>query len=132
MPPSATALAAYVELLDGTGLPWAASAVGADLVRSELCGAALDAGGHLHVGLEFFAGERTPTNLELVTEAVEATAAAGRRWPPAPKPRHYSAYHGPWNRCRVNHCGFEIGCRTMIRESWRNELRSGDPGRLDR
>ncbi|MCA2249417.1 3-keto-5-aminohexanoate cleavage protein [Mycobacterium intracellulare] len=79
MPPSATALAAYVELLDGTGLPWAASAVGADLVRSELCGAALDAGGHLHVGLEFFAGGRTPTNLELVTEAVEATAAAGRK-----------------------------------------------------
>jgi 3-keto-5-aminohexanoate cleavage enzyme len=78
LPPSPTALAAYVELLDGTGLPWAASAVGADLVRSELCRAALDAGGHLHVGLEFYAGERTPTNVELVTEAVEAAAAAGR------------------------------------------------------
>ncbi|WP_238963305.1 3-keto-5-aminohexanoate cleavage protein [Mycobacterium paraintracellulare] len=78
LPPSATALAAYVELLDGTGLPWAVSAVGADLVRSELCGAALDAGGHLHVGLEFYAGDRTPTNVELVTEAVEAAAAVGR------------------------------------------------------
>jgi 3-keto-5-aminohexanoate cleavage enzyme len=78
LPPSPTALAAYVELLDGTGLPWAASAVGGDLVRSALCRAALDAGGHLHVGLEFYAGERTPTNVELVTEAVEAAAAAGR------------------------------------------------------
>jgi 3-keto-5-aminohexanoate cleavage enzyme len=78
LPPSRTALAAYVELLAGTGLPWAASAVGDDLVRSDLCRAALDAGGHLHVGLEFYAGYRTPTNVELVTEAVEAAAAAGR------------------------------------------------------
>jgi uncharacterized protein (DUF849 family) len=78
LPPSPTALAAYVELLDGTGLPWAASAVGDDLIRSELCRATLDAGGHLHVGLEFYAGERTPTNVELVTEAVEAVTAAGR------------------------------------------------------
>jgi uncharacterized protein (DUF849 family) len=38
----------------------------------------LDAGGHLHVGLEFYAGDRTPTNVELVTEAVEAAALAGR------------------------------------------------------
>jgi uncharacterized protein (DUF849 family) len=72
-------LAAYAELLDGTGLPWAASAVGDDLGRSELCRAALEAGGHLHVGLEFYAGQRTPTNVELVAEAVDAVAAAGRQ-----------------------------------------------------
>jgi 3-keto-5-aminohexanoate cleavage enzyme len=78
LPPSRTALAAYLELLAGTGLAWAASAVGDDLVRSELCRATLDAGGHLHVGLEFYAGDRTPTNVELVAEAVEAVAAAGR------------------------------------------------------
>ncbi|KKC06867.1 3-keto-5-aminohexanoate cleavage protein [Mycobacterium nebraskense] len=78
LPPSPTALAAYVGLLDGTGLPWAASAVGDDLVRSELCRAALDAGGHLHVGLEFYAGDRAPTNVELVSEAVEAATQAGR------------------------------------------------------
>jgi uncharacterized protein (DUF849 family) len=79
LPPSRTALAAYAELLDGTGLPWAASAVGDDLGRSELCRAALEAGGHLHVGLEFYAGPRTPTNVELVAEAVDAVAAAGRQ-----------------------------------------------------
>jgi 3-keto-5-aminohexanoate cleavage enzyme len=78
LPPTRIALAAYLELLDGTGLHWAASAVGDDLVRSELCRAALDAGGHLHVGLEFYAGGRTPTNVELVDEAVEAAALAGR------------------------------------------------------
>ena len=78
LPPSRAALSAYVELLDGTGLPWAVSAVGYDLVRSEVCRPALDAGGHLHLGLEFYAGDRTPTNVDLVAEAVEAVAAAGR------------------------------------------------------
>jgi 3-keto-5-aminohexanoate cleavage enzyme len=78
LPPTRTALAAYLELLDGTGLTWAASTVGDDLVGSDVCRAALDAGGHLHVGLEFYAGNRTPTNVELVAEAVDAATAAGR------------------------------------------------------
>ena len=78
LPPTRTALAAYLELLAGTGLSWAASAVGDDLVASEVCQAALNAGGHLHVGLEFYAGNRTPTNVELVTEAARAAAASGR------------------------------------------------------
>jgi uncharacterized protein (DUF849 family) len=78
LPPTVTALAAYLELLEGTELPWAASAVGADVVRTEVCRAALDAGGHLHVGLEFYGGDRTPTNAQLVREAVDACAAARR------------------------------------------------------
>jgi uncharacterized protein (DUF849 family) len=36
-------------------------------------------GGHLHLGLEFFRGERTPTNVELVVEAVELVHALGHR-----------------------------------------------------
>jgi 3-keto-5-aminohexanoate cleavage enzyme len=78
LPPTATALAAYLELLAGSGLPWAVSAVGDDLTRTEICPLALERGGHLHVGLEFYRGERTPTNVELVAEAVEACRAAGR------------------------------------------------------
>ncbi|AFC42569.1 hypothetical protein OCU_13500 [Mycobacterium intracellulare ATCC 13950] len=31
-----------------------------------------------------------------------------------------------------NDCGFEIGCGTMIRESWLMSYGSGDPERLDR
>jgi 3-keto-5-aminohexanoate cleavage enzyme len=78
LPPTVTALAAYLELLAGTGLTWAVSAVGDDLGRTEVCRAALDAGGHLHVGLEFYGGDRTPTNAELVREAADRCAAAGR------------------------------------------------------
>jgi 3-keto-5-aminohexanoate cleavage enzyme len=78
LPPTVTALAAYLELLAGTGLTWAVSAVGDDLARTEVCRAALDAGGHLHVGLEFYRGDRTPTNAELVGEAANACAAVGR------------------------------------------------------
>ena len=78
LPVTTTALAAYVELLDGTGLPWAVSAVGDDLGRSPVIRPALDLGGHVHVGLEFYGGDRTPTNRELVTEAVELCGVAGR------------------------------------------------------
>ena len=35
-------------------------------------------GGHLHVGLEFYAGDRTPTDVELIAEAVALCQAAGR------------------------------------------------------
>jgi uncharacterized protein (DUF849 family) len=78
LPPTVTALAAYLELLAGTGLVWAVSAVGDDLGRTDVCRAALEAGGHLHVGLEFYGGERTPTNVELVAEAADACSRAGR------------------------------------------------------
>ena len=78
LPPTVAALDAYLELLDGTGLAWAVSAVGDDVTRTPAGSAALARGGHLHIGLEFFGGERTPTNVELVDEAVAACAAAGR------------------------------------------------------
>jgi uncharacterized protein (DUF849 family) len=78
LPPTPTALAAYLELLRGTGLVWAVSAVGDDLGRTDVCHAALEAGGHLHVGLEFYGGDRTPTNVDLVAEAADACARAGR------------------------------------------------------
>jgi 3-keto-5-aminohexanoate cleavage enzyme len=78
LPPTVTALASYLELLDGCDLPWAVSLVGGDLIASEVARAALDAGGHLHLGLEFFGGPRTPTNAELVAEAVALCAEVGR------------------------------------------------------
>jgi 3-keto-5-aminohexanoate cleavage enzyme len=76
--PTERALDAYLELLDGTGLPWSVSVFGGDVVGSGLARLALERGGHLHLGLEAFAGDRTPTNAELVTEAVALCEEVGR------------------------------------------------------
>ena len=78
LPPKVTALAAYLELLDGSALPWAVSSSAGTSSPARSRRAALDAGGHLHLGLEFFGGPRTPTNAELVSEAVALCAEAGR------------------------------------------------------
>ena len=78
LPPTAKALEAYLELLEGCDLPWAVSAHGADLVATEIAPLALDRGGHLHIGLEFYGGDRTPTNVELVAEAVELCGKSTR------------------------------------------------------
>ncbi len=78
LPPTRAGLEAYLELLDGTGLPWAVSAVGGDLGRTEVASLALRRGGHLHLGLEFYGGDRTPNNVGLINEAVALCAAEGR------------------------------------------------------
>jgi len=78
LPPTARALDAYLELLDGTALPWAVSVVGGDVVDSGMAALALAAGGHVHLGLEFYGGAAQPTNAELVAAAGAACATAGR------------------------------------------------------
>ena len=80
--PDSCGLDAYLELLGGTGLPWAVSVAGGDLGHSDVARYALQQGGHLHLGLEFYFGDRTPTNVALVTEAVVLSRAEGRE--PAP------------------------------------------------
>jgi 3-keto-5-aminohexanoate cleavage enzyme len=52
--------------------------VGGDIGRSEVAQLALERGGHLHLGLEFYGGDRQPTNAELVGEAVALCERAGR------------------------------------------------------
>ncbi len=78
LPPTATGLDAYLEILGDADLPWAASLVGGDLIASNLARVALERGGHLHLGIEFYGGERQPTNVELVTEAVKLCSDVGR------------------------------------------------------
>jgi uncharacterized protein (DUF849 family) len=78
LPPTARALDAYLELLAGSGLAWAVAVIGGDVVECGLARLALERGGHLRVGLEDYAGPRTPRNAELVDEAVAAARAVGR------------------------------------------------------
>jgi len=78
LPPTVTALDAYLELLEGCDVPWAVSVVGGDVIASDVARPALERGGHLHLGLEFFEGDRSPTNAELVSEAAELCAEVGR------------------------------------------------------
>jgi uncharacterized protein (DUF849 family) len=79
LPPTEKALEAYLELLDGSGLLWAVSVAGGDVVRSGMADLALERGGHIHLGLEFYGGERTPTNAELIREAIARCEAHGKR-----------------------------------------------------
>jgi 3-keto-5-aminohexanoate cleavage enzyme len=78
LPVTALGLEAYLEILGDCPVPWAVSAVGGDLGRSPVASLALERGGHLHLGLEFYGGDRAPTNVELVREAVELCGKAGR------------------------------------------------------
>jgi uncharacterized protein (DUF849 family) len=78
LPPTRTALDAYLELLEGCPLPWAVSLAGGDVLDTEVSARALELGGHLHVGLEFNGTEHVRSNAELVASAAEAAHAAGR------------------------------------------------------
>jgi uncharacterized protein (DUF849 family) len=77
--PRAESLDAYLAMLDGTGLPWSVAVLGGDVVGSGLAEEALQRGGHVRVGLEDYAGERTPGHVELVEEIVELVHSCGRR-----------------------------------------------------
>ncbi len=78
LPPTVRSLDAYCELLDGCDLPWSVAVIGGDLLASPVVTLALERGAHLHVGLEDYAGTRTPTNEELVKEAVARCIEVGR------------------------------------------------------
>jgi uncharacterized protein (DUF849 family) len=78
LPPTAAALTAYLDLLGDAPIPWAVSAVGGDLGRTQVARLALERGGHLHLGLEFYGGDRQPTNTQLVEEAVALAEGSGR------------------------------------------------------
>ena len=93
LPPTVTALAAYREILEieGCPLPWFSAVVGGDLISTPVAAATIEQGGHLRVGLEDHAGDRTPTNVELVEEVVALCESLGR---PVATPQQSSAILG--------------------------------------
>lgn len=78
MPPTRKALEMYLDILGDCSMAWAVSLAGGDVIQSEVAPAAVELGGHLHVGLEFFKADRTPSNVELVREAVALCEKFGR------------------------------------------------------
>ena len=82
LPATAGGLAAYLDMLEGTGLIWMAAVFGGDIVGSGIAALAIERGGHVRVGLEdHYAPPRLARNEELVAEIAALCRAAGR--PPA-------------------------------------------------
>jgi len=79
LPPTLPSLEAYLAMLDGSDLPWLAAVLGGDVIDCGLAELALQRGGHIRVGLEDYAGKRTPSNAELVEQATALINATGRR-----------------------------------------------------
>ncbi|MEV1295548.1 3-keto-5-aminohexanoate cleavage protein [Pseudonocardia sp. NPDC049635] len=77
LPPTRAALEAYLELLEPSGLPWSVAVLGGDVVASGLAELAVRRGGHLRVGLEDHAGHRTPSNRELLEDALRVLDRVG-------------------------------------------------------
>lgn len=79
LPPTKHALLAYLDMLEGTGIPWSVSVWGGDLMATPVARLALELGGHLHVGIEeFYDPDRSPTNQELLAEAIALCEQVGR------------------------------------------------------
>ena len=79
LPPTKHALLAYLDMLEGTDIPWSVSVWGGDLMATPVARLALEMGGHLHVGIEeFYDPDRSPTNQELLAEAVALCEEVGR------------------------------------------------------
>ena len=77
--PTEYGLLAYLDMLEGTNLPWSVSVWGGDLMETPIARLALERGGHLHIGVEeFFSPDRSRSNEELMAEAVELCAKVGR------------------------------------------------------
>jgi 3-keto-5-aminohexanoate cleavage enzyme len=78
LPPTLRALDAYLEMLEGSGLPWSVAVVGGDTVESGMARLALERGGHLRVGLEDYRGAEARSNLDLVEAAAAVCRQVGR------------------------------------------------------
>jgi uncharacterized protein (DUF849 family) len=82
LPATPVSLAAYLDMLDGSGLAWMVAVFGGDVVASGIAALAIEKGGHVRVGLEdHHAPPRQARNEELVAEVAALSRSAGR--PPA-------------------------------------------------
>jgi 3-keto-5-aminohexanoate cleavage enzyme len=78
LPPTRPAFDAYLAMLEGCALPWSTAVIGGDVIDSGVAEWTLQRGGHLHVGLEDWAGKGLPTNEALVDATVALCTKVGR------------------------------------------------------
>lgn len=79
LPPTEASLNVYVEMLQGTDIPWMVSLRGGDVTcGSGLARYAIAKGGHVRVGIHDYAGPSTPRNEDLVAEVVALGRSLGR------------------------------------------------------
>lgn len=78
LPPTVRALDVYLEMMTGFDVPWMAVVTSCPVSDVAFLRAVLDRGGHISVGIERTGGVGSASNVELVTEAVQLCAQAGR------------------------------------------------------
>ncbi len=78
LPPTEPALEAYLSMMEGCPLPWSVAVMGGDVLESPVGRMAVERGGHLHVGLEDWAGNGDSTNVDVVDRAVALCNGLGR------------------------------------------------------
>jgi len=78
LPATPTGVAAYLEMMKGSKLPWAVTVMGGDVTETGLSQLAIEQGGHIRLGLEDYCGPRQPRNIELVEEVAALAKKAGR------------------------------------------------------
>jgi uncharacterized protein (DUF849 family) len=79
LPATKPSFDAYAAMLKGVSFQWAVAVLGGDCVASGIARLALEAGGHLRVGHEDWAGAQpAPSNADLVRAAVALCAEVGR------------------------------------------------------
>jgi uncharacterized protein (DUF849 family) len=78
MNPTRKAFDAYVEMLEGSGLTWCVAVPGGDVTASGMTRLAIEQGGHVRIGLEDHAGDKKPSNQELIQEVVAIAREVGR------------------------------------------------------
>lgn len=78
LPPTRSALGAYLDMLDGFEIPWMAAVTGAPALDPVFTRLVLEAGGHLSVGIERTGRSGTPRNVDLVAQAAGLCRASGR------------------------------------------------------
>jgi len=76
--PTQKGLDAYLEMLDGTDLVWATAVIGGDANAFGMTQLAIERGGHVRIGLEDYGGPRSPSNLDLLNEAIDIARHCGR------------------------------------------------------